>query len=69
MNELQQAKDYWGPILERQTIFSREEIDKGLEDFFNNQPERLSEKTYFKNEDGIYLYPVIGSDSLNQANI
>jgi hypothetical protein len=34
------------------------------------QPERLSEKTYYRNEDGTYphLEPVIGSDSLNQAN-
>lgn len=32
----------------------------------NNQPERLSEKTYYRNEDGTYppLEPVIGSDSL-----
>lgn len=32
----------------------------------NNQPERLSEKTYIRNEDGIYpsLEPCVGSDSL-----
>jgi len=31
-----------------------------------SQPERLSEKTYYRNEDGTYphLEPVIGSDSL-----
>ena len=33
---------------------------------FPYQPERLSEKTYYRNEDGTYphLEPVIGCDSL-----
>jgi hypothetical protein len=37
---------------------------------FNNQPERLSEKTYYRNEDGTYplLEPVIGCDSPNSEN-
>ena len=36
----------------------------------NNQPERLNEKTYYRNEDGIYPYlePVIGCDSLTSTN-
>ncbi len=35
-----------------------------------NQPERLSEKTYYRNEDGTYppLEPVIGCDSPNSEN-
>lgn len=39
-----------------------------LECFFDQyQPERLSEKTYYRNKDGTYphLEPCIGSDSLN----
>ena len=33
----------------------------------DNQPERLSEKTYYRNEDGTYphLESCVGSDSLN----
>lgn len=41
MKKLEEAKNFWIPILERQTIFTRSEIEKGLEDFFN-QPERLN---------------------------
>lgn len=44
--------------------FSPKCIDCVLKQY---QPERLSEKTYYRSEDGIYepLEPVIGSDSLN----
>jgi hypothetical protein len=42
-------------------------VEKSIRKWFKTyQPERLSEKTYYRNEDGTYplLEPVIGSDSL-----
>ena len=45
--------------------------DQFIEEFLNDfQPERLSEKTYYRNEDGIYpnLESVIGCDSPNSEN-
>jgi hypothetical protein len=56
-----------------------EPLPKEVQDYINrkariyfgiDQPERLNEKTYYRNEDGIYppLEAVIGCDSLNSEN-
>ena len=48
--------------------FPIDNIETWIREFFDQyQPERLSEKTYYRNEDGTYppLEPVIGCDSPN----
>jgi hypothetical protein len=68
-NKYEGIDEFEGYILETDIPLEEWKFGSKVE-FKLYQPERLSEKTYYRNDDGTYphLESVIGSDSLNTAN-